>query len=76
MSNKTLQHGVIVGLRCPHCELVAQRTDDHSNALSGLDAHVRVVHPELYGQWVKTFRGSDGSSAADTDTSDRRPGHH
>ena len=56
MSNKTLKSGQIVGLRCPYCEVVAQRIDDDSNALGGLSAHMRVIHPELYEQWVATFR--------------------
>lgn len=56
MSNKTLQHGQIVGLRCPYCELVAQRLGDDARPLGGLSAHMRIVHPELYEQWIKTFR--------------------
>ena len=60
MSVKTLQHGVITGLRCPHCPLVAQRPDPSVNgpqtALAGLEAHVRLIHPEHYEQWVTTFR--------------------
>lgn len=56
MSNKTLQHGQIIGLHCPYCPLVCQRIDDDSNALGGLSAHMRTVHPELYERWVETFR--------------------
>jgi hypothetical protein len=68
VSQKSLEHGTIVGLRCPHCPLVAQRPDpagwgdgEHHETgnptpLGGLEAHMRVVHPELYEAWVATFR--------------------
>lgn len=56
MSNKTLQHGQIKGLKCPYCEVVAQRLEGDSNALGGLSQHMSVIHPELYEKWVATWR--------------------
>lgn len=60
MSNKTLEHGQIKGLRCPYCKaaggFVAQRLEQDSNPLGGLSAHMRTVHPELYEAWVATFK--------------------
>lgn len=68
MSVRTLAQGQIRGLRCPYCPTVCQRLDDRANALSGLEAHMRLLHTELYEQWVATFRGTNGTHQDDPDT--------
>jgi hypothetical protein len=65
MSQRTLEHGQIKGLRCPHCPLVCQplpgKTADElgvpAGPLGGLEAHMRAIHPEYYEAWVSAFRG-------------------
>lgn len=67
MSQKTLEHGQIVGLRCPYCKVVAQplapggggnQDPDElgQGVLGGLKSHMLVVHSELYEAWVLTFK--------------------
>jgi hypothetical protein len=69
MSQRTLKHGQVKGLKCPYCEVVAQRVApggwgdaegahdvEGGNTLSGLRAHMLVIHPELYERWVETWK--------------------